>query len=235
MSGVYDLSLIVFAYNEADNVGPVLTEIDEWAQGRTEQIEIVFVDDGSSDITFHRAQSYQGKTPLNCVQHSVNKGIGAALKTGVRYARGRWVTFMPADGQIDPQSLSVLLDAQQDASLDFVTSVYADRDDGVYRKILSWGVRSLIRLFHGVSMTSDGPYLFQRSDFDETQLKPDSFFLNFEFPIRMLALNKRVGVVTIHCRTRMSGRSKSSGIKTIYVIGKDLVALRIRRSFEKAN
>ena len=51
----------------------------------------------------------------------------------------------------------------------------------------------------------------------------------------MLALNKRVGVVTIHCRTRMSGRSKSSGIKTIYVIGKDLVALRIRRSFEKAN
>ena len=226
------LSLIVFAFNEEDNVVPVLSEIDEWVQSRPESVELVFVDDGSSDATLVRAESCVLETTIHFVKHPTNKGIGAAIKSGVRNARGRWATFMPADGQIDPYSLSTLLDAQAEESLDFVTSIYADRDDGLYRSILSWGVRSLIRLFHGVTMTSDGPYLFQRVDFDERQLKPDSFFLNFEFPIRILAAEKRVGVVTISCRRRMSGQSKSSGLKTIYVIGKDLVALRVRRFLE---
>ena len=235
MSQSFEVSLVVFAFNEETNVTPVLEEIDAWAHTRSESIELVFVDDGSRDATFSRAQSCQLHTEMVMVKHPTNRGIGAALKTGVRHARGRWVTFMPADGQIDPQSLNALLDAQIAGQFDFVTSVYADRDDGVYRRVLSWGVRSLIRLFHGVSMTSDGPYLFRHEDFDEARLKPDSFFLNFEFPIRMLAAGKQVGVVTISCRQRLSGRSKSSGLKTISVIGKDLVALRLRRLLEKVD
>ena len=81
-------------------------------------------------------------------------------------------------------------------------------------------------------MASDGPYLFRRLDFDEALIKPDSFFLNFEFPILFLAAGKRANVVTISCRKRMSGRSKSSGIRTIIVIAKDLVDLRFRRLSE---
>jgi len=232
MTSTPQLSLIIFAFNEEDNVAPVLSEIDEWAQSRTEVVELIFVDDGSSDATLARAEACVLETAIRFVKHPMNRGIGAAIKSGVRHASGRWATFMPADGQIDPNSISTLLDAQAEASLDFVTSIYADRDDGFYRSILSWGVRSLIRIFHGVTMTSDGPYLFQTADFDERILKPDSFFLNFEFPIRMLAARKSVGVVTISCRRRMSGRSKSSGLKTIYVIGKDVLALRVRRFLE---
>ncbi len=229
MRKAVDLTLVVFAYNEADNVAFVLKEIDRWTSARDERIEIVFVDDGSSDGTLNTARSCTLETTITCIVHERNKGIGAALKTGVTHAAGKWVTFMPADGQIDPESLSVLLDAQSSTAADFVTSIYADRDDGFYRAVLSWGVRALIQAVHGVRLNSDGPYLFRRRDFDAALLKPDSFFLNFEFPIRMLAENMHVEVVTISCRRRMHGQSKSSGIKTIYVIGKDLLALRWRR------
>lgn len=229
MSTGTEISLVVFAFNEEDNVVPVLTEIDEWATASDRKLEIVFVDDGSQDSTFETAKSVQIKTKISFVQHPQNGGIGAALKTGVRHASGEWVTFMPADGQIDPRELSTLFDAQRISKCDLVTSIYADRDDGLHRTILSWGVRTLIKVFHGVNMTSDGPYFFKKADFDESVLKPDSFFLNFEFPIRMLAVSKRVEVVTISCRRRMSGQSKSSGLKTIYIIGKDLIALRFRR------
>jgi glycosyltransferase involved in cell wall biosynthesis len=225
-----ELSLVIFAYNEMDNIGFVLTEVDDWAQGRDHQVEIILVDDGSSDETVSRARALSLVTSLTVVEHGVNRGIGAAIKTGTDAARGIWVTFMPADGQIDPDSLSILIEHRVKHQLDFVTSVYADRDDGLHRTVLSWGVRTLIRLFHGVTMESDGPYLFRRSDFDSQALKPDSFFLNFEFPIRILAAKKNVGVVTITCRRRMHGRSKSSGIRTIIIIGRDLIDLRLRRS-----
>ena len=126
----------------------------------------------------------------------------------------------------------MLIERRNEDDSDFVTSIYDDRNDGLHRTVLSWGVRTLIRLVHGVQMASDGPYLFRRLDFDEALIKPDSFFLNFEFPIRILAAGKRANVVTISCRKRMSGRSKSSGIRTIIVIAKDLVDLRFRRLSE---
>ncbi|MDH3729490.1 MAG: hypothetical protein OER77_18330, partial [Myxococcales bacterium] len=106
------------------------------------------------------------------------------------------------------------------------------RDDGLHRKVFSAGVRSLIFLVHGVRMRSDGPYLFRRTLFDPNQLAPDTFFLNFEFPIRVLGAGTAAGLVTIDCRPRRSGQSKSTGLKRIWGVARDLVELRLRLSKE---
>jgi len=82
---------------------------------------------------------------------------------------------------------------------------------------------------HGVRLRSDGPYLFKRNLFDPAQLKPDTFFLNFEFPIRALAAGIRTRTVTIRCRPRLAGVSKSTGLKRIWGVAKDLLDLRVRR------
>ena len=121
------------------------------------------------------------------LRHERNRGIGAALKTGVRAATLPWVTFLPCDGQIAPQSLETLLSAAQAQDLDVVFSVYLDRDDGWHRTAMSAGIRALIQAMFRVNMRSDGPYLFRRELFDPDLLLPDTFFLNFEFPIRALA------------------------------------------------
>lgn len=222
-----DLSVILFALDEEQNIGPVLGELVEWLRAHEPDAEVVFVDDGSGDDTSGAASRALAGFPHRVERHETNRGIGAALKTGVRAARGRWVTFLPADGQIEPAAIKTLRDASE--GVDIVFSVYADRNDGLDRTILSLGVRTLIRLFHGVWLESDGPYLFRRSIFVPDELPPDTFFLNFELPIRALAAGLRHRVVTIRCRPRLSGQSKSKSLQRIVGVARDLWDLRRRR------
>jgi dolichol-phosphate mannosyltransferase len=231
-----DLSVVVFAFDEEANVGPVLGELRAWLSEHEPSAEVVFVDDGSSDGTSAEAAKALAGSEHQLLRHERNRGIGAALKTGVRAARGAWVTFLPADGQIAPDAIETLRGAAARNQADVVFSVYDHRNDGWHRKMLSFGVRALILLVHGVRMNSDGPYLFRRGLFNPDALRPDTFFLNFEFPIRMLGTKVPTTVVTIECRPRQSGRSKSTGLKRIYGVAQDLLELRFRRikeSFER--
>lgn len=223
------LSLVVFAFNEADNVTVVLPQILGWLEGRGAPFELLFVDDGSTDGTGESARAVLADRPQGKVlRHEKNRGIGAALKTGVAAASLPWVTFLPCDGQIAPGSLEALTDAAEAQGLDVVFSVYRDRDDGWHRTLLSAGIRGLIFALFRVPMRSDGPYLFKRALFDPAVLVPDSFFLNFEFPIRALREGVRHAVVPIHCLPRVSGQSKSTGLRRIAGVARDLVSLRLR-------
>jgi len=229
MSGAPSLSVVVFAYNEADNVASVLSELTAWLAQYEPEAEIILVDDGSADETAARASAALEGTRHQVVRHPTNRGIGAALKSGVRLSSAPWLTFMPADGQIEPSAVGELRRAARDSGAEVVFSVYDQRDDGLDRQILSWGVRALIRVVHGVNLTSDGPYLFKRELFDPDQLPPDTFFLNFEFPIQVLAAGHGTATVTIKCRPRLSGASKSIGLKRIALVARDLLDLRLRR------
>lgn len=224
-----DLCVIVFAYNERENIAAVLGELCGWLRAHEPDHELVFVDDGSKDGTFEAASAALRGERATLVRHETNRGIGAALKTGVAATEARWVTFMPADGQIEPAAIGTLRAAARPGDVDVVLSVYDHRNDGLDRKVLSFGVRALITLVHGVRLRSDGPYLFRRELFDPEQLKPDTFFLNFEFPIRVLSAGLPTRTVTIRCRPRRAGVSKSTGLARVWGVGKDLVDLRLRR------
>lgn len=231
------LSLIVFAYNEAENVQPVLGELLSYLKQHHPDTQIVFVDDGSSDDSSAQAAVALRDADAVLIRHERNRGIGAALKSGVRACTADWVTFMPADGQIPPSAISTLWDAADSGKtdpVDLVFSTYEDRDDGWHRAALSWGLRALIFMIHGVALRSDGPYLFRRSLFDPDALPPDTFFLNFEFPIRMLVAGRRARRVTIPCRQRRAGVSKSTGVKRVAGVARELLLFRVRRFRERA-
>jgi glycosyltransferase involved in cell wall biosynthesis len=223
------LTLIVFAFNEAENVPVVLPEILAWLRARRGPYQLVFVDDGSTDATRECALAViAGDANCTVISHERNRGIGAALKTGVRAATRPWITFLPCDGQIPVREIGLLTAAAVRDRVRVVFSVYRARDDGFHRKVLSAGVRGLIFTVHGVRMRSDGPYLFRRELFDPDLLVPDTFFLNFEFPIRMLRARERIATETIECVPRIAGFSKSTGWKRIVGVGRDLLDLRWR-------
>ena len=231
MSPPLPLSLVVFAYNEASNVPTVLPEILRWLVNRAVPFELIFVDDGSTDGTSEAAETVLANRPeARVLTHQRNRGIGAALKTGVAAATLPWVSFLPCDGQIAPGSLDVLVEAAIGERASVVFSVYRDRSDGWDRKVLSAGIRGLIWGLFQVAMRSDGPYLFRRELFDPLELVPDTFFLNFEFPIRMLRERVPSTVVTIPCLPRRSGHSKSTGVRRIAGVARDLFSLRLRLS-----
>lgn len=227
------LSVVLLAFDEEDNIAPVLEELAGVLRAAFDSHEVIVVDDGSRDATAERARRALAALGLDgrVVSHDRNRGMGAGLKTGVRAATKPWVTFMPADGQIDPADLVTLAaPASIEGAPMVVFSVYDSRDDGLDRKVLSAGVRALITAIHGVRLRSDGPYLFRRTLFDPDDLPPDTFFLNFEFPIRVLAAGIPTSTVTIRCRPRRAGQSKSTGLRRIAGVARDLIDLRIRRT-----
>lgn len=222
------LSLIVLAHDEAENVATVLDEILAWLDDHEPDAELIFIDDGSSDNTATTAESALAGRNARVVRHPHKRGIGAAIRTGTVEATHPWVTFMPADGQIAPEGIGILrATAARDGNV-LVLSVYEAREDGHVRKLLSWGVRTLIRVIHGVTLRCEGPYLFRRRLFDADLLIPDSFFLNFEFPIRVLRAGHPVSVAEIRCRPRIGGRSKTANLATVFEVAGDLVGLRLR-------
>jgi glycosyltransferase involved in cell wall biosynthesis len=97
-----ELTVIMPAHNESGRVGAVVHEV----RGRYPQAEVLVVDDASSDDTAAEARA-AGATVLS---HPYNKGNGAAVKTGLRHARGRLVLLMDADGQHDPADIPRLLE-----------------------------------------------------------------------------------------------------------------------------
>ena len=94
MADPADVSVVIPAYNEEEGIAGVVAEV----MARRPWREVLVVDDGSTDRTAERAAGAGARV----VRHPYNKGNGAAVKTGVREARGDVVLLMDGDGQHDP-------------------------------------------------------------------------------------------------------------------------------------
>jgi dolichol-phosphate mannosyltransferase len=104
-----DLSVVIPAHNEAENVGPLVREIVAALGSRTDY-EIVVVDDGSTDATSERLAELGRANPcLRAVRHPASRGQSFAIATGVRAARGEWIATLDGDGQNDPADIPKLL------------------------------------------------------------------------------------------------------------------------------
>ncbi len=95
-------SVVIPAYNEEEGIGSVVERLSSPGGFR----EIVVVDDGSTDATSARAAAAGARV----VRHPYNKGNGAAVKTGIREARGEIVLLLDADGQHDPADVDRILE-----------------------------------------------------------------------------------------------------------------------------
>lgn len=102
MENLKNISIIIPAYNEEAGIqGTLKSLIDNKFH---ELYEVIIIDDGSTDKTAELVRQY----PVRLIQHNVNKGYGAALKTGIRKAQGDIVIIMDSDGQHDPKYVEQL-------------------------------------------------------------------------------------------------------------------------------
>ncbi|WP_394173116.1 glycosyltransferase family 2 protein [Thalassotalea litorea] len=106
-----DISVVVPAKNEQDNIDPLITEINRALTGHYEY-EIVYVDDGSTDETYQRLADIQQNQPnLKIIRHKVSVGQSTAVFNGVKNSQGSLIATLDADGQNDPADLPKLIDA----------------------------------------------------------------------------------------------------------------------------
>lgn len=109
MSNV-QLSLIVPAYNEEHRLLPTLEGLHACLSAQTSTYEILVVDDGSTDGTCAVVEAAMATIPnLLLVRQSPNRGKGAAVRRGMRAARGQIRVMWDADGSMPPSELARLV------------------------------------------------------------------------------------------------------------------------------
>ncbi|WP_305908255.1 glycosyltransferase family 2 protein [Methylomarinum sp. Ch1-1] len=99
------ISIVLPAKNEALNIEPVINKLKKEVFSDLRQIEILVIDDGSTDDTRILAEQAGARV----ISHPYSQGNGASIKTGARNAKGEILVFMDADGQHDPAEIPTLL------------------------------------------------------------------------------------------------------------------------------
>src|SRR5688572_29775729 len=138
------LSLVIPAYNEQENVEPLLARV-EAALGHTGRpFEVIIVDDGSTDRTPQLLDEAMARLPwLRVLRMARNGGQSAAFEAGFEAARGEVIATIDADLQNDPEEIPRLVPMLDEQQVDMITGWRKDRQDTPFRR---WQSRQANRI-----------------------------------------------------------------------------------------
>ncbi len=207
-----DVTLVLPVFEEHDIIGELLSEAVSTLEDLGVSFEVIAVDDGSSDATVVALQQVLTEFPrhLRIARHLMNRGNGAALRTGIRLARGEVVVTMDADGQHNPQDIGKLIEAIPPfdlvigaRTLDYRGSWYRGIANRFYNRFASWLTQRKIE-----DLTSGFRAMRRQAVEHFLPLFPDGFSAPTTTTMTFLKAGYSVEFMPIHVRQRTSGRSK---------------------------
>jgi glycosyltransferase involved in cell wall biosynthesis len=210
------LCLVFPVFDEEANVGPLLERALQLAPRLAASFEIVVVDDGSRDGSAAVVEAHRRADPrVRLLRHPTHVGYGAALRSGLRAARGELVFFTDADLQFDLAELATLL-AHTD-SFDIVVGYRAPRRDPWGRRLLAWGWGTLVRVLFDLRVRDiDCAFkLFRRSVVDALAIESIGAFVSTELLLRARRAGFRIREVPVTHHPRAAGRAKGATPRVI--------------------
>ena len=229
------VSVVVPIFNEEENLGPLVRELEAGLQPTGRSFEILLIDDGSTDRSFEVLRTLQAENKrLRVVRFRRNFGQTAAFAAGFALARGEWVITIDADLQNDPADIPKLL-AKAEEGYDIVSGWRANRQDAlVSRKLPSRVANKLIARVTGVRLNDYGCSLkvYHRDVVKNIRLYGE---LHRFVPAVANTVGARVAELPVNHRARVAGVSKYAGpIKTVKRTMKvflDLLTVRFLLSY----
>ena len=171
-SVVPDVSVLVPAKDEAENLPLFMELAAEAFAGSGVRYEVIVVDDGSVDGSWTVLEELRSRYPfLRAVRHRVRRGIADSLRTGYLHARGRVLVFYPADLQYKPEDIPRLVGPILSGDVDMVTGF----KQGKYERQFVSGIYNGLsrRLFQLPVRDLNSVKAYRREVMDAIPIRPD--------------------------------------------------------------
>ncbi len=221
------LSIVIPCYNEVDNIQKLREELLPVVEtlAKDYQVEIIFVDDGSTDGTL---EAIKGQLKVEQIpnvlavyrQHERNRGLGAALKTGFKAVTGDLIVTTDSDGTYKFSNMPALLAALDGA--DIVTAspyhpqgqvvgvpgyrlILSRGSSMIYRVLVDWHVHTYTCLFRA----------YKREVIEKISFESDGFLAGTELMVKAMLKGYRVKEFPAALYRRMFGVSKAKLMRTI--------------------
>jgi glycosyltransferase involved in cell wall biosynthesis len=200
------ISVVIPAYNEEKGIGSVLEDVARTLKGSAWDCEVIVVDDGSSDRTADVAR----EKGVRVLVHGVNKGYGAALKSGIRAAHSPWILITDADGTYPGDAIPKLL--KEAPGSDMVVGARTGKkvQSGLLRRPARWILRHLAAYLAGTEIPdlNSGLRLFRRQRaMQYFPILPSGFSFTTSITLALLCNEGRVTYLPIDYAKR-TGKSK---------------------------
>jgi glycosyltransferase involved in cell wall biosynthesis len=222
-----DLTVVLMTYNECITVAPVAAELRSALEALGRPWELLIVDDGSTDGSGAVAERLAAEDHrVRVITHAVNGGLGAVYRTGFAAARGRHVTFFPADGQFPAEILHTFRPAMDQA--DLVLGYLPERRGAPISRLLSAAERIVYRVLLGPMPRFQGVLMYRRELVGAIPLRSEGrgWAVVMEFVLRVSRGPYRIVSLPTAVRPRTAGRSKVNNLRTIADNLRQIVPLR---------
>jgi glycosyltransferase involved in cell wall biosynthesis len=219
------------AYNEQENmertVELALRDVAPLVDG---SIEVLIVNDGSSDRTPELADALAAADPRVRVHHQPNRGYGGALKAGFENARGELIGFSDGDLQFDLKEMSRLLErlADERRPVDAVIGYRIKRRDPFHRIFIAKTYNAIVSVLFGLRVRDIdcAMKLFRREVFDGLRLDAEGPFLSAETLIKLRARGVKMAQVGVNHFPRAAGTNTGASFTKILRTFRDIFVLR---------
>jgi len=205
-----ELSIIIPAYNEAETINPNLKVIRATLKKHEIEADIIVVDDGSADFTYH---CIQNEPKVISCQLKKNSGKGAAIRQGFGYVKTPYTCFFDADLDIHPFHIPIMLIMLKTTGADAVIGSKlhpaSNLQTSLLRKVCTFGYYILVKVLFGLKCrdTQTGLKMFKTSVLNE--IIPLTRSRRFAFDLELLVNIYRKGYGVREMSVEVTHKRKS--------------------------
>lgn len=213
-------SLTIFfpALNDAKILPYLLAKAQAIGHKVAKDLELIVIDDGSTDETPQLLISLQSHYPeLKVIRHARNQGYGAALRSGFTAATKDWVFYTDGDGQYDPEQLSRLVTALK-PGIDVVNGYKLNRSDSFWRRAIGMTYNRLSHIEYKLPIrdVQCDFRLIKRSFVKNVTLTSNSGLICLELIVKLTQAGAKFTEVGVDHFPRQFGRSQFFRLPNLY-------------------
>ena len=225
-----DIYIVVPAYNEEKTVSQIIEGIVE------EGYNVILVNDGSKDNTLNFSKQSKAKYPdkIFIISHMINRGLGAALKTGMTVALNKgakYILTFDADGQHAIEDISKVVKPLQDGEADACIGARPLKDMPLSKSFANWVMNFLTLIFYGCNVqdSQGGLRAFTSDAASQINVVSSGYGVSSEFIKEISDKNLKLAEVTITTiytpETQSKGTDAIVGLKILFKMITDLFRL----------